>query len=187
LCDERFIWASGPEWMVIYDTFDDSGLGSRWCLDKISTAQFADAIAERVGLVPDAVVAHMTACCHHIRFFDATYRFFRSRQLPQAIVTVNPDLFSEVIVPIYGFDSDCNVIVTSWEERTEDKRILNRLAIDRLGIDCANHEALLIDNKRTNIDDWISIGGAGYHYLGDERFARNLAAGGLDGMAAITT
>ncbi len=27
LCDERFIWRNGPEWMDVYETFDD-GLGN---------------------------------------------------------------------------------------------------------------------------------------------------------------
>ena len=35
---------------------------------------------------------------------------------------------------------------------------MNRLAIERLGIGCANRAALLIDNKRINIDDWEGVG-----------------------------
>jgi hypothetical protein len=97
-------------------------------------------------------------------------------------VTVNPDLFSEVIVPLCGLDRVCDAIVTSWEERTDDKRILNRVAMERMGIDCHNNAALLIDNKRSNIDDWLTLGGAGYHHVGDDAFARDVARG-LEAMA----
>jgi hypothetical protein len=176
LCDERFIWGSGPEWMEVYRTFDDDGLGAQWSLGDIDTWTFAEALATRMDRTPASIVAHMVDCCNAIRFFEQTYAFFRSRRLPQAIVTVNPDLFSDIIVPVCNFRQDCDVIITSWEERTDDKRILNRIA------DCDNNAAMLIDNKRSNIDNWVSVGGAGYHHRGDESFARD-AAQGIDAMA----
>ena len=177
LCDERFIWGSGPEWAAAFDRFAADGLGSRWNRGELDTLAFATELATRMGRPADAVIAHMRDCCQNIRFFPYTYAFFKARHLPQAIVTVNPDLFSEVIVPICGFDRDCDAIVTSWEEGTEDKRVLNRIAIERLGLDCPNAEAVLIDNKLENVDAWRGIGGAGYHYRGDERFAADVSRG----------
>jgi len=185
LCDERFIWGSGPEWMEIYETFDEDGPGASWSLGEIDTCTFAETIAARLHRSADSVVAHMTDCCNRIQFFDKTYTFFKSKHLPQAIVTVNPDLFSDVIVPLCGFHDDCEVIVTSWEERSDDKRILNKLAIERLGLDIDNKSALLIDNKRSNIDAWISVGGSGYHYAGDEAFAVDVGRG-VDAMAGLS-
>ncbi|HEX9869722.1 MAG TPA: hypothetical protein VGC99_14220 [Candidatus Tectomicrobia bacterium] len=184
LCDKRFIWSSGQEWMEIYETFDDDGLGSRWCLGELDTKTFAEALSERMSKSPESIIAHMTECCGAIRFFDKTYDFFRAKHLPQAIVTVNPDLFSDVIVPICDLHEHCDVIVTSWEERTDDKRVLNGLAIKRLGLYCENAEALLIDNKRSNIDDWIGIQGSGYHYTGDDAFAADTPKG-IDALAQI--
>ena len=172
LCDEKFIWSSGPEWMEVYETFDDDGVGSKWCLGEIDTLQFAEELAGRMNRSVDSIVEHMTKRCGSIQFFEKTYAFFKERHLPQAIVTVNPDLFSNVIVPICGFEEDCDVIVTSWEEGTEDKRILNKLAIERLALGCDNAAALLIDNKKKNVDDWKSEGGAGYWFKGDQAFAR---------------
>lgn len=182
LCDERFIWSSGPEWMEIYETFDDDGLGAAWSLGEINTAEFANALSARLDRSSESIIAFMTERCNHIRFFEQTYAFFQARHLPQAIVTVNPDLFSEIIVPVCGFEADCNAIVTSWEERTIDKRVLNRIAIERLELDCGNNAALLIDNKLSNIDDWIGSGGAGYHYTSDEAFTRDVAKG-IDAIA----
>jgi hypothetical protein len=182
LCDERFIWNSGPEWMEIYETFDDDGLGAMWSLGEIGTKEFAAALSKRMGRSPESIIDHMTACSSAIHFYEATWEFFQSWHLSQAIVTVNPDLFSEIIAPFYRFDDHRDAIVTSWEEKTDDKRILNRIAIDRLGLDCRNEAALLIDNKRSNIDDWIGIGGVGYHHVGDEAFAVDVERG-IDAMA----
>ena len=181
LCDERFIWSNGPEWMEIYESFDD-GLGAAWNLGRINTHEFAAELSQRMDRSAEFIVAHMTERCEHIIFFQKTYEFFKARHLPQAIVTVNPDLFSNVIVPICSFDTQCEVIVTSWEEGTIDKNILNRLAIERIGLSCTNGEAMLIDNKRANIDRWVAIGGLGYVYSDDAAFILDVA-NGIDSLA----
>ncbi|MGI9328969.1 MAG: hypothetical protein ACR2PZ_27375 [Pseudomonadales bacterium] len=182
LCDERFIWGSGPEWMEIYETFDDDGIGAAWSLGEIGLTEFASALSRRMNRSTESIIAHMTERCNHIHFFEKTYAFFQARHLPQAIVTVNPDLFSDVIVPICGFEADCKVIVTSWEERTIDKRVLNRIAMERLKINCGNDAALLIDNKKLNVDAWVDAGGVGYHYTDDETFNRDVSMG-IDALA----
>ncbi len=177
LCDERFIWSSGPEWMEIYQTFENDGLGAAWNLGEINTREFAAELSKHMGRSAESIVSHMTERCNHITFFHQTYEFFKARRLPQAIVTVNPDLFSDVIVPICGFDAQCDVIVTSWQEGTIDKNILNRLAIERIGLSCANGESILIDNKRANVDRWARIGGLGYVYTDDASFAHDVTNG----------
>ncbi len=181
LCDERFIWNSGPEWMEVYQTFED-GLGAAWSLGEIDTQAFATELSKRMAMSADAIITHMTERCRHIEFFPQTYEFFKAHDLPQAIVTVNPDLFTDVIEPICGFDSTCDVIVTSWQERTIDKAILCEIAVQRLGLSCANRQALLIDNKQENIDAWASRDGAVYLFTTDDQFGRDLA----DGIDALT-
>ena len=182
LCDETFIWSSGPEWMAVYQSFDDGGLGAAWSLGEIDTREFANQLSKRMQWSADAIVAHMSERCHHIEFFRETYAFFQARHLPQAIVTVNPDLFSQLIVPICDFEARCDAIVTSWEEGTIDKAVLCRLAIDRMGVSCENSAALLIDNQGANLEDWAECGGAGYLHCSDDRFARDVAEG-IDALA----
>ena len=127
LCDERFIWSSGPEWMEAYETFAGDGVGAAWSLGEIDTREFAAELSKRMELDAESIVAHMIERCNHIEFFAQTYAFFKARHLPQAIVTVNPDIFSDVIVPVCELASSCDAIVTSWEERTTDKRVLGEL------------------------------------------------------------
>ena len=182
LCDERFIWSAGPEWMEIYRTFDDGGLGNAWNLGKIDTTQFAEELSSRLEYSTDYIVSFMEERCKHIEFYEYTFAFFQKRTLPQAIVTVNPDLFTQVISPTWNLENFCDVIITSWEEGTDDKRVLNQLAIEKMGLGCEFDEAVLIDNKKSNIDDWVGVGGSGYHFLGDEKFEADLK-NGLDSLS----
>ena len=119
--------------------------------------------------------------CAHIDFFPFTYGFFRERKLPQAIVTVNPDLFRETIVPLHRFDESADVIVCSFEEGTIDKGVLCQAALDRLAIGASPGEALLIDNRAENLEAWSARGGRGYRYLDDASFERDVA-GGIDAL-----
>jgi len=91
------------------------------------------------------------------------------RHLPQAIVTLNPDLLSDIIVPHYALDTVFDTIVTSWEERSLDKAQLCRIALERLGGHDPAH-ALLIDNIEANVDAWRSVGGQAYLFRGDDAF-----------------
>ena len=88
-------------------------------------------------------------------FFPFTYDFFRARHLPQSVVTVNPAAFREMAQSL-GFDEVTHTIVVSGEEKTIDKGVLCEIAIQRMPIVCANEQALLIDNKKSNLDAWFS-------------------------------
>ena len=147
----------------------------------MDTKAFACAISKHMSLAPEDIVVHLRECCKHIEFFEFTYAFYRARHLPQAIVTVNPDLWSDTIVPLYGFDKTADVIVSSWEEGTIDKRILCGLALERLDIGCKSSEALLIDNKMSNLTAWAEHGGIGYLYTTDKTFQQDVA-NGIDGL-----
>lgn len=176
LCDERFIWESGPDWMEVYRTFDDGWAGA-WSLGEMDMAAFAAELSRRIELPQERILQHLRTRCSHIRFFPYTFAFFRAHHLPQAIVTVNPDLFSDVIVPLHGLDEAADVIVTSWQERTADKGRLCELALARLGIDCAPHQAVLIDNRRDCLAAWAARGGACHLFTSDEAFRRATAHG----------
>src|SRR5262245_53345594 len=68
-----------------------------------------------------AVAAHAHDCCRRLRFHEHAWRVARERRLPQALVTVNPDLFEEWIVPDHRLRDVFDVIVMSYAERTTDK------------------------------------------------------------------
>ena len=72
-----------------------------------------------------------------------------------------------------------DTLVISGEEKTIDKGVLCDIAIRRMRSACRNEQALLIDNKQSNLDAWGKRGGVGYLYTTDGAFRRDVA-GGID-------
>ena len=179
LCNELSLWRASPAWMEVYRSFDD-GLGAAWSLGDLDTRSFVAELAKRMPLTEIEIFAHLTRT-ELFEFFPFTYAFFRERHLPQAIVTVNPTFFSEVIVPGCALDEVTDVIVVSAEERTIDKGALCLRALERMNFACAPSRALLIDNKKSNLDAWVGHGGIGYLYTTDAAFRQDVA-GGIDNL-----
>src|SRR5262245_23812866 len=182
LCNELSLWRSSPAWMEVYRSFDD-GLGAAWSVGDLDTHGFVAEFAKRMPLTEVEIFAHLQRI-ELFEFFPFTYAFFRARHLPQAIVTVNPVHFSEVIVPAFGLDQVADAIVVSAAEKTVDKAELCRRALERMHLDCGPSRALLIDNKRSNLDAWARQGGIGYLYTTDSAFRRDVAAG-IDGLSHL--
>jgi FMN phosphatase YigB (HAD superfamily) len=186
LVDERFLLTDPdgvPDWAHTLRAVAGGAFGARWSCGAAGSDEFAGEMSARLGVTPDAVLAHTRRCCADIRFFDHAWTVASARALPQAIVTVNPDLFRDLIVPNYQLDSTFDVIVISAEEGTNDKADLCEVAAAQLG--CVDpSQALLIDNIEANVDGWRSRGGAAYWFRGDEEFASRLHAGGWNGLAA---
>lgn len=175
LCDELSLWRTSPEWMEVYRSFDD-GLGAAWSLGDLDTRGFVAELAKRMPLTEVEILAHLKRT-DLFEFFPFTYAFFRDRHLPQAIVTVNPAFFSEVIVPGCALDVVTDAIVVSGEERTIDKGELCCRALKRMNLACDPSRALLIDNRRSNLDAWAGRGGIGYLYTTDSAFRQDVAGG----------
>jgi phosphoglycolate phosphatase-like HAD superfamily hydrolase len=183
LCDELSLWRVSPDWMDVYRSFEH-GLGAAWSLGELDTGGFVAELAKQLPLSEAEILAHLKRT-ELFEFFPFTYAFFRARHLPQAIVTVNPAAFSEIIVPAFALDEVTDAIVVSAEEKTTDKAELCRRALERMNLGCAPSQALLIDNKPSNVDAWVEHGGIGYRYTTDAAFRRDVA-GGIDGLYSET-
>lgn len=176
LVDERWMWpcpAGFPNWTDSYRALGAGLLGSRWNRGALSFEEFATRLAADVGIAFDDACAHMQACCNAIQFFEHAWATARSHAMPQAIVTVNPDLFTRFVAPNYALDTVFDTIVTSWQERTEDKARLCEIALDRLG-GSNPAEALLIDNIEANVASWRAHGGQAYLFRSDLEFGRDV-------------
>ena len=171
--------------MEVYKTFED-GWADAWNTGEMNFQEFAEKASRTISLQPAEIKEHMVERCHHIEFFEFTYGFFKARHLPQAIVTVNPDLWSETIVPLHRFDQTADVIISSWEEGTGDKRVLCQLALDRLEIDCEPGQSVLIDNKAANVRAWKDCGGNGYVFTTDVQFRQDVS-GGIEVLGRLSS
>jgi hypothetical protein len=97
------------------------------------------------------------------------------RSTLQAIVTVNPEIFTRVVVPEYQLDRRVDLIVTSWEQGTDDKVALCECAItQRIAVPLT--EGLLVDNRADAIHAWRAKGGVAYHFRGENAFCEDFAS-----------
>lgn len=176
LVDERWMRrapASCPSW-------EDAWLevmaarAADWDVGAATAAEVYEAVAVRTGMAVPEVEAHAVDCCRRIGFHPTAWRFATERHRPQALVTVNPDLFVDVVVPLHDLTSVFDAIVASATAGTSDKVELCELALDRLGFRGPRSEALLIDNRADLVQAWVDAGGAGYWFPGDEQFGRDV-------------
>lgn len=144
-----------------------------WYRNEVTCEQIAQGVSDSLGMPLASVMKHIQHCCTKVDFFEACMKAVRDSKLPQAIVTVNPDVFTRFVVPHYRLDELFPVIVTSWEEGTVDKATLCARALERLG-GRKNEEALLIDNNEEAVQGWKQAGGQGYLYRGEARFVADL-------------
>jgi hypothetical protein len=147
-----------------------------WNDGSVDDATIWGALADGAGMTAGAVEAHARACCSTIDVHPTAWRVAGERRRPQALVTVNPDLFAPWIAPHYGMNAVFDTIVVSAVERTADKTELGLIALERLGYDGPRDAVLLIDNRRDLVDAWEATGGAAYHFRGDDQFARDVDA-----------
>jgi hypothetical protein len=176
LADERWMLRapadvpSWPDaWVEVMSTHAD-----RWNVGDVGMDEVFAQLATRTGMVFSDVEAHAHLCCEQINFHESAWGLAGERRVLQAIVTVNPDLFAEFVVPAYDLSSTFDTIVMSFAEMTVDKSALCRIALDRLGFRGNPSEAVLIDNRADLVQGWINAGGSGYWFQSDELFKRDL-------------
>jgi hypothetical protein len=175
LADQRWMWPNPegvPGWTTRYQALPDSDLDERWNLGALTTSELMKVFASDIGATHESLMTHCDARCRDVQFYQHASAAARARVLPQAIVTVNADLFTQLVVPNYQLDATFDTIVTSWQERTLDKARLCEIALERLGgKDPA--EGLLLDNIEANVDAWKALGGEAYLFRSDAAFARD--------------
>ncbi len=179
LADERWMLEpldGVPEWAEAWTEVAGGELADAWNLGEINTSAVIAAVAARLRVPVEQVTDHVVRCCSDLRFFETPLSIARRSELPQALVTINPDGFSSLVVPRYGLAQLFRPIVTSWELHTLDKGVLAAHALEFLETDIHPSEALLIDNKRHNVESWERRGGRGYVFRGEEHFRADLGS-----------
>jgi hypothetical protein len=169
IADERWMlnvpegydgWVAG--WRGVLDE-----LATEWYCGRINSETIFSAVAARTGMPVPAVDAHARACCRKVVFHTGAWRAAREHRVPQALVTVNSDLFRDEVIPAYGLGDVFDVIVNSFEEGSRQKADLCEIAVQRLGFDGDRKGALLIDNRLDAVEAWRGAGGSAYWYQND--------------------
>jgi hypothetical protein len=105
-------------------------LADNWNVGAIRAPDVFAALADRTGMTLQAVEDHAGDCCARIVFNPTAWRVACERRRPQALVTVNPDLLDEYVLPAYPLAEVFDVIVVSHTENTVDKSALCLVALD---------------------------------------------------------
>lgn len=176
LADERWMRrppADCPTWEAVWEDVM-AEYADDWNVGRIGAREIFRVLAARSGMTVEGVRSHARGCCERVAFNKTAWRVASERRLPQALVTVNPDLFADVVVPAHGLDGVFDEIVMSFAERTDDKSALCDIALERLGFAGPRSHALLIDNRIDLVDAWKHQGGAGYRYESDQKLRADL-------------
>lgn len=184
LVDEHWMWVCPPgvpDWAEAWRRVLADDLRSAWDRGHASAREVAERVAAELPMSVEAVIDHMRRCCRGLAFFGSAWSAACERARPQALVTVNPDVFSDVVVTHYQLSAIFDVIVTAWQEAVVDKGDLCMRALDRLGGTQAG-QALLIDNLERNVQAWRAYGGLAYWFRGDDLFGQHLSERGWDDL-----
>ncbi len=176
LVDERWMRRcpdSHPEWEEAWTAVMDR-LADRWNAGAVGMPEVFTALADRTGMTLPDVEAHARDCCERVVFHPTAWQVAREHRLPQALVTVNPDLVADYVVPAHELATVFDVIVVSYAAGTADKPSLCRIALDRLGFDGDPGAALLTATRQDLVHAWHQAGGSGYWFQSDDQFRRDV-------------
>jgi FMN phosphatase YigB (HAD superfamily) len=154
-----------------------------WDTGRLSSEGAANLLAAELGCSAQEVRAYMLQLCRRIDFYpaiNAAVRRRRARGGCQALVTVNPDLFEEVVTH-YSLTDSFDAVIISSAQGTDDKVELCWRTLELLEVGDPS-DTVLIDNLQVNVDGWVAAGGNGYLFVNDDGFAADVARGRVPGF-----
>jgi FMN phosphatase YigB (HAD superfamily) len=160
--------------------FLEPGFVERWERGELDATTLVAELAGQFSAEPELIRYHIQQRCQAIVFNSGIMEAARRRKArghPQAIVTVNPDLFS-LIADHYRLHDLFDSVVLSALEGTIDKVELCRIALDRIGRREVS-SALLIDNNKEQVRAFEQSGGQAYLFVNDATFLTDVASGRL--------
>lgn len=177
LCNNPYFGQLGRDFLHVVDTqiFGDCSpqWADPWLQGELTTDDIVKHLSSLTGTSSTEIMAGLELGCSRIRPFPAIWQFAQSQQAvgrKTALVTLNFDIFSRVIVPAVGFDKVFDIIVNSCDYRTDDKVHMWEIAFSQLD-GCSFSNSLLIDDKQKYTDLFRAHGGMAYQYISDEEFS----------------
>lgn len=86
-------WESA--WLAVMDDLADG-----WNIGAVTAEEVYAELTARTGMTEREVARHAHECCARIELHPTAWRVANEHRLPQALVTVNPDLFVEHVTPM---------------------------------------------------------------------------------------
>lgn len=177
LCSVPYFTGISPEVLEIVRTVifgsGKAQWADPWMRGDLTSVEIADYLARRTGVAPEVLLAQCEQNCARLPLNPAIWRFAQAQRGQgrlTALVTVNADVFSRVVVPALRLAEVFDVVVNSADHHVTEKLALCEIAFRRLnGCDFSN--SLLIDDHPENVAAFRARGGQAYCYTTDETFA----------------
>lgn len=150
---------------------NSSSLLGGWIAGELTKNDIAQAISLETNFPKEDVLSAMEENCRNLMVFDKVFEWAKeiSKTKKTAVVTINSDIFTDVIVEAYSLNKYFSVIVNSCHYKTMDKNLVCKIALEKLG-QVRIERALLIDDSKSNCEEFIQAGGNSYFFKNEDQF-----------------
>ena len=166
---------------LVFDR-DSTQWADPWMKGVLASEDIAAYLAHHLTEPKDRILSALHQGCASMVLHPAVHDFAvkqRSSMRKTALVTLNMDVFTDIVVPAHRLDCLFDLVLNSADFRTLDKSVLWRKAFDEFGAQHSFATSLLIDNCPRMISLFRSLGGQAFQYEGDESFQIWLADTGF--------
>lgn len=153
-----------------------------WMKGELTSDDIASYLAQKLGKPKERIVSALHEGCSTMELNPAVQYFAaqqRAGTRKTALVTMNMDVFSDIVVPAHRLDCLFDLVLNTADYRTLDKSILWRKALSEFGPEYSFATSVLIDDSPRMISHFRSLGGQAFQYEGDESFQMWLADTGF--------
>lgn len=150
-----------------------------WMRGDICSRDVAEYLSRHLPYSAAEIVSVLSEACSRMTFNSAVYDYavsLRQSGIKTALVTLNMDVFSAVVVPEHKLDKIFDIVVNSADIKTLKKDELWELSFERLG-GFRYTDSLLIDDATNWCETFQRRGGVAYQYEHESAFRNWLKHG----------
>lgn len=147
--------------------FLDHEFSQQWMVGKKNVKDIAMTIASRTGVDETEILTFLKDGCKSIAENEDVISLARKLAqtgIPIALVTLNFDIFNEILIPHHGYSEIFNVIINSCDYGTIDKTSLWPIAFNAMGSNISYGDCLLIEDRKCETDRFVALGGHAIQY-----------------------
>jgi FMN phosphatase YigB (HAD superfamily) len=178
LCSDLYFKELGKEWIdKITDILfcrPSPLISRRWGSGECTSGEVAEYLSTRLPFSASDILEALQRGCSNLTMNSAVWKFAlaqKDKGRTLALVTVNMDVFTEIVVPAHGLDRVFDVIVNSADYGYDGrKEKLWKIAFDRLGAGYQYSNSFLVEDGEECSQRFRELGGLAYRYTDDDAF-----------------
>ncbi|MBU1049223.1 hypothetical protein KKG90_04280 [Candidatus Bipolaricaulota bacterium] len=153
-----------------------------WMRGELASEDIVSYLSDHLPEARDVIQSALQRGCLDMSLNPAVYEFALQQRIAgrkTALVTMNMDVFSDIVVPAHGLGDLFDLVLNTADYRTLDKSTLWCKALDEFGSEYSFAKSLLVDDSPEMIALFRSLGGQAVQYVSDEAFQAWLGATGF--------